>query len=111
MRDMWRNISTANVRYKNTTSLLYSDRPDLMQTVSDSLSVHEDFITAEEEESICKELEPVWKRLRYEFSHWDNVRNPSLLGKIMAVQVELLKYGIYFKNINIHYIHTLIKYK
>ncbi|KAJ2937912.1 hypothetical protein O0L34_g14185 [Tuta absoluta] len=36
------------------------------------MQVLPDFITEEEEASLLAELEPVLKRMRYEFDHWDN---------------------------------------
>ena len=36
--------------------------------------LYQDFITSTEEDSIFNELEPHLKRLRYEKSHWDDVR-------------------------------------
>ena len=38
-----------------------------------TMRIFPNFITPEEEDSIVKELDPYLKRLRYEFSHWDNV--------------------------------------
>lgn len=33
------------------------------------------FISEQEETSLLAELEPVLKKMRYEFDHWDNVSN------------------------------------
>ena len=38
-----------------------------------TMKVFPDFITPREEDSIFQEVEPYMKRLRYEFSHWDDV--------------------------------------
>lgn len=38
-----------------------------------TMKVFPNFISEDEENSILKEMEPYLKRLRYEFSHWDNV--------------------------------------
>lgn len=37
-----------------------------------TMKVFPNFISEDEENSILKEMEPYLKRLRYEFSHWDN---------------------------------------
>ena len=37
------------------------------------MTVHEDFLTEEEEKSLYKEIEPYIRKLRYEYSHWDDV--------------------------------------
>lgn len=38
-----------------------------------NMEVHPDFITPEEEKSLMDELEPKFKRSRYQFDHWDDV--------------------------------------
>lgn len=38
-----------------------------------TMKVYPDFITEEEEISLMKEVDPYMRRLRYEFSHWDDV--------------------------------------
>lgn len=38
--------------------------------------VKPDFITEAEEQQLLQEVEPHMKRLRYEKSHWDDVRFP-----------------------------------
>lgn len=37
------------------------------------MQVHLDFITPEEEKSLMDELEPKFRRTRYQFDHWDDV--------------------------------------
>ncbi|XP_033219512.1 alpha-ketoglutarate-dependent dioxygenase alkB homolog 7, mitochondrial [Belonocnema kinseyi] len=37
-----------------------------------TMKIFPDFLTQQEEDSILKEMDPYLKRLRYEFSHWDN---------------------------------------
>lgn len=39
----------------------------------DTMVVHEEVITEEEESSLMKEIEPYFKRTKYESSHWDHV--------------------------------------
>lgn len=50
---------------KNTTNW----KDDLYRT----MKVYPNFITEEEEISLMKEIDPYMQRLRYEFSHWDDV--------------------------------------
>ena len=40
--------------------------------------VYVDFVSEEEEKSIFDEVEPYLKRLKYESSHWDDVRSIAL---------------------------------
>jgi len=37
------------------------------------MTVFDDFLSVEEEESIIREIEPYMSRMRYEFDHWDDV--------------------------------------
>lgn len=36
------------------------------------MTVLEDFISEEEEQTLLQEIEPYLKRMRYEFDHWDD---------------------------------------
>ncbi|XP_058863992.1 alpha-ketoglutarate-dependent dioxygenase alkB homolog 7, mitochondrial-like isoform X2 [Acipenser ruthenus] len=46
--------------------------PAVLELVSGQVEVREEFISEEEERELLGELEPVLKRKRYEFDHWDN---------------------------------------
>lgn len=37
------------------------------------MTVHNDFLSEAEEQSILDEVDPYMKKLRYEFDHWDDV--------------------------------------
>lgn len=41
----------------------------------DTMKVLPNFISEKEEDMLVQEVDPYMKRLRYEFSHWDNVSN------------------------------------
>ena len=41
--------------------------------VAESMIVHEDFLTSEEESSLLSEILPYMEKLRYEYDHWDDV--------------------------------------
>lgn len=43
------------------------------QIIAQGMLIHDDFITAKEEDALFNEVEPYLKRLRYEYSHWDDV--------------------------------------
>jgi hypothetical protein len=45
----------------------------LKHVLVNDMTVIENFISPDEENSILKEIEPYLKRLRYEFDHWDDV--------------------------------------
>lgn len=55
----------------------FPTEPDLAKALISSMTVHESFLSAEEEASILAEIEPYLKRMRYEFDHWDNVSRPA----------------------------------
>lgn len=38
-----------------------------------NMKIHEDFISAEEENNLLEELELKFKRSRYQYDHWDDV--------------------------------------
>uniref|UniRef100_A0A6M2D1J9 Putative transcription factor collier-like protein ovary overexpressed n=1 Tax=Rhipicephalus microplus TaxID=6941 RepID=A0A6M2D1J9_RHIMP len=40
--------------------------------VAQSMTVYDDFVTPEEESTLFAEIEPQYKRMRYESSHWDD---------------------------------------
>ncbi|XP_069804013.1 alpha-ketoglutarate-dependent dioxygenase alkB homolog 7, mitochondrial isoform X2 [Dendropsophus ebraccatus] len=46
--------------------------PSVLSQLSPGLTVQPDFITAEEEAALCRELEPVLRKKRYESGHWDD---------------------------------------
>lgn len=49
--------------------------PELRAAVLRDMQVFPNFVSEAEEASLLAELEPYLKRMRYEFDHWDNVRN------------------------------------
>lgn len=56
-------------------SWMHGSSAEVLSTVRANVRVLQNFISEEEEESFLKELEPGLKRKRYEFDHWDDVRN------------------------------------
>ncbi|KAJ8710946.1 hypothetical protein PYW07_008188 [Mythimna separata] len=48
------------------------EEPALRRAVLRDMQVYTDFITEREETALLLELEPVLRRMRYEFDHWDN---------------------------------------
>lgn len=49
--------------------------PEARAAVKHDMQVLPDFISEHEEANLLAELEPVLKKMRYEFDHWDNVSN------------------------------------
>ncbi|KAH7935200.1 hypothetical protein HPB52_004788 [Rhipicephalus sanguineus] len=45
---------------------------ETLTEVTQSMTVYDDFVTPEEESTLFAEIEPQYKRLRYESSHWDD---------------------------------------
>lgn len=46
---------------------------EVRTAVQRDMQVLPDFVSEQEEASLLAELEPVLKKMRYEFDHWDNV--------------------------------------
>ncbi|CAG9861489.1 unnamed protein product [Phyllotreta striolata] len=83
---------------------------DLSSSLINNMTVHDDFLSPTEEQTILEEIEPYMKRLRYEFDHWDdaihgyreterlkwNEVNTKILDRVRAIafppNVEQLKY-------------------
>ncbi|XP_047032716.1 alpha-ketoglutarate-dependent dioxygenase alkB homolog 7, mitochondrial-like [Helicoverpa zea] len=49
-----------------------SEEPALRSAVLRDMQVYPDFISEREEAALLTEVEPVLRRMRYEFDHWDN---------------------------------------
>lgn len=43
--------------------------------IINSMTVHKNFLSEVEENSILDEIEPYLKRMKYELDHWDDVRS------------------------------------
>ncbi|XP_026470788.1 alpha-ketoglutarate-dependent dioxygenase alkB homolog 7, mitochondrial-like [Ctenocephalides felis] len=48
------------------------DKIDLLHSMISNMIVLKEFVTPQEEENLMNELEPLLKKRRYEFDHWDN---------------------------------------
>lgn len=58
---------------------------ELRAAVQHDMQVLPNFISEQEEASLLGELEPVLKKMRYEFDHWDNVSyNTFLILKLYS---------------------------
>jgi len=80
----------------SVSSTFHCNNDQVLSTIVNNMSIHEDFISESEEKSLLMELEPYLKRLRYEFSHWDdaihgfreteksnwNVENKAILQRV-----------------------------
>ncbi|XP_012262715.1 alpha-ketoglutarate-dependent dioxygenase alkB homolog 7, mitochondrial [Athalia rosae] len=72
------SIPRTTSSFQRLTSLSASSKSasnfpkDWAADLSATMQVFPDFITLEEEESLLQEIEPYMKKLRYEFSHWDD---------------------------------------
>ena len=67
-----KNYSTKSLSWEHY--LIASDE-DTRHTLASDMLVFEDFLDVDEEKSLFEEIEPYMKKLRYEYDHWDNVRN------------------------------------
>lgn len=48
--------------------------------VEQNVTVYDDFVTTGEESALLREIEPRFKRLRCESSHWDDVSRSSTVA-------------------------------
>lgn len=46
--------------------------PEIEAVAMRDMVILKDFISVEEEQSLLNDIEPKWRRLRYQFDHWDN---------------------------------------
>ena len=58
---------------ENDMHLIHSNDIALLQLMKTSLLIKENFLSEYEESNLLIEIEPVMKKRRYEFDHWDNV--------------------------------------
>ncbi|CAG9791130.1 unnamed protein product [Diatraea saccharalis] len=56
------------------------EEPELRANVLRDMRIIPNFITEQEETTLLAELEPVLKRMRYEFDHWDNFCGGVIAG-------------------------------
>ncbi|CAH2229738.1 jg4502 [Pararge aegeria aegeria] len=49
-----------------------NEEPELRTTVLQHMRILPNFVSEDEETALLAEVEPVLKRMRYEFDHWDN---------------------------------------
>lgn len=59
--------------------------PAVLSRLRDAAVVRPGFLSAAEEETLSRELEPELRRRRYEYDHWDAVR-PAALGAGSAME-------------------------
>lgn len=73
----------ANSNSDTTESRNDASRDDWRAELRDTMRVLPNFISENEEDSLMQEVDPYMKRLRYEYSHWDNVGDTRLQGDRM----------------------------
>ena len=67
------NTDSKLLDIQHDVSSIYCDDKPTKDIILQDMLIYNDFITKEEEESLFNEVEPYLKRMRYEYSHWDNV--------------------------------------
>lgn len=77
--------SYSSTHNKNNASSIQFSSCQAEQLIGDSLILQEDFISSHEEELLLKEVLPYMKRLRYEYSHWDDVRRLIMYVVLLIV--------------------------
>lgn len=74
-----KHIASSNSGMKESNESVPKDwKIELYNT----MKVLPDFISEEEEDILIQEVDPYMKRLRYEYSHWDNVSEMRLINTI-----------------------------
>lgn len=73
-----KHIATSNLDMKE----LNESTKDWKVKLYNTMKVLPNFISEEEEIILMQEVDPYMKRLRYEYSHWDNVSKIRLINKI-----------------------------
>ena len=58
--------------------------PAVLRRLRDAAVVRPGFLSAAEEETLSREVEPELRRRRYEFDHWDAVRPRRGRGHVRA---------------------------
>ncbi|KAK5638476.1 hypothetical protein RI129_012771 [Pyrocoelia pectoralis] len=53
-------------------SAAFEEKLDVARDLVNTMTVYENFLNAQDEESVLNEIEPYLKTLRYEFDHWDD---------------------------------------
>ena len=69
------NSIKANDSVENDAHLIFCTDKDLFKMMKSSMTIKENFLSESEEKSLFNEIEPFMKKKRYEFDHWDNVKN------------------------------------
>lgn len=64
---------------------LYSQDVAKAKKIAEDMQVLPDFITPEEEQWLVSDIQPAFKRIKYEYSHWDNVGDRTLWIKVLAI--------------------------
>lgn len=69
------HFSVIVLKEKFSTDARETQSSEWLAQLTTTMKIFPDFITEKEEESLFDEVEPYMKKLRYEFSHWDDVSN------------------------------------
>lgn len=73
-----KHIATSNSDMKG----LNESAKDWKIKLHNTMKILPNFISEEEENILMQEVDPYMKRLRYEYSHWDNVSKMRLINKV-----------------------------
>lgn len=69
-----REVTNPSTAFNEVSHMVETEYDECKELISNGdLVLISDFITEEEEHSIMKEIQPYFARLRYEYSHWDDV--------------------------------------
>lgn len=78
INDYWFNLNNTchNIAsYKDPPFIEFGNlmSEEEKRLVAENMLIFDSFLSTDEEKTLLNEIEPYMKRLRYEFSHWDNV--------------------------------------
>lgn len=93
MRSLFHNVNRAFCH--STTKHIVNSNSDTKESSNgakdwkvelyDTMKILSNFISEKEEDILVQEVDPYMKRLRYEYSHWDNVGTMSSILEFLYV--------------------------
>eukprot|EP00698_Gefionella_okellyi_P003990 TRINITY_DN13699_c0_g1_i1.p1 TRINITY_DN13699_c0_g1~~TRINITY_DN13699_c0_g1_i1.p1 ORF type:complete len:234 (+),score=43.84 TRINITY_DN13699_c0_g1_i1:75-776(+) len=57
----------------DATRVSFANAPSIKDTASFGVAIHPEFVSEAEEQLLVQAIEPMLKRSKYEYKHWDNV--------------------------------------
>ena len=78
----------------NFVSLLECSGQSALEIAQDDFKIIENFISKDEENFMLLDIEPKWRRLKYQTAHWDNVSGAYLISIKLARLISSLYHAV-----------------